>query len=130
MLVIFLRGPVEPFAVFIHLLPYRLLYPLDRAGPHMTRRFGSSSVSCKSLPSNKVDHIVCVFFPKFCIVNLYSLGYLTLIIIQHNCIHCAYSDSVCGENFMGKTVLSPNFFQIIKGAQTETMWSQTMWSET
>lgn len=72
MLVIFLRGPAQPFAVFIHLLPYRLLYPLDRAGPHMTGRFGSSSMSCESLPCNKVDYIVWFSSPRF-VVNLYLL---------------------------------------------------------
>lgn len=42
MLVIFLRGPVEPFAFFLSLLPYRLLYSSDRAVPHMIRSFSNS----------------------------------------------------------------------------------------
>lgn len=105
MLVIFLRGPVEPFAVFIHLLPYRLLYPLDR--PDI---LAAARCHVNLYPVTKWTTL-CVFFPsKFCIVNRHLLFY---------CSHYpAQLYSLCIFRFFrlhGQDNIISKLLQIIKG---------------
>lgn len=68
MLVIFLRGPVEPFAF----LPLSLAFILQTTEQFHTP--SEVSATADSVSSNKVDRVV-IFCFEFCIINLYPTFY-------------------------------------------------------